>query len=225
MTYITLNLSGPLMAWAGPRIDEKPMASPIPTASHITGMIGAALGIRRSDADTLQHLQDSLRTAVVIQSAGKELVDYQIARLTTPHMRGPAPMDAGVVMDRRGGPDTRTRQTLYPYRTDARMVVVIELDDARSPFTAEEIVAAIETPTWTLRLGRAGCPPDEPIVANAVQASSLAEAAAGIEGALVYLPVDATDPQLGDVYQPIYGRRDWRANRHGGEEIYVVRAA
>jgi len=82
MTYITLNLSGPLMAWAGPRIDEKPMASPIPTASHITGMIGAALGIRRSDADTLQHLQDNLRTAVVIQSAGKELVDYQIARPT-----------------------------------------------------------------------------------------------------------------------------------------------
>ena len=110
-------------------------------------------------------------------------------------------------------------------KTDARMMVVIELDDAQSPFSAEEIVTAIKTPTWTLRLGRAGCPPDEPIVANAVQASSLAEAAAGIEGELVYLPVDATDPQLGDVYQPIYGRRDWRANRHGGEEIYVVRAA
>ncbi len=225
MTYITLNLSGPLMAWAGPRIDEKPMASPIPTASHITGMIGAALGIRRTDAETLQRLQDSLRTAVVIQSAGQELVDYQIARLTTPHMRGPAPMDASSVMQRKGGRDTLTRQTLYPYRTDARMVVIIELDDAQSPFTAEEIVTAIKTPTWTLRLGRAGCPPDEPIVATAVRASSLAEAAAGIEGELVYLPADATEPQLGDVYQPIYGRRDWRANRHGGEEIYVVRAA
>ena len=225
MVYITLNLSGPLMAWAGPRIDERPMASPIPTASHVTGLIGAALGIRRSDPDTLQRLQDSLRTAVVIERAGRELIDYQIARLTTPHMRGPAPMDAGIVMDRRGGPGTQTRQTLYPYRADARMMVVIELDDAQSPFTAEEIVTAIKTPTWTLRLGRAGCPPDEPIVATAVRASSLAEAAAGIGGELVYLPADATDPQLGDVYQPIYGRRDWRANRHGGEEIYVVRAA
>lgn len=225
MTYITLNLSGPLMAWAGPRIDERPMASPIPTASHVTGMIGAALGIRRSDPDTLQRLQDSLRTAVVIERAGRELIDYQIARLTTPHMRGPAPMGAGIVMDRRGGTETLTRQMLYPYRIDARMTVVIELDDARSPVTAEEIVAAIEKPTWSLRLGRAGCPPDVPIVAELVEGSSLAEAAAGIEGELVYLPADCVEPQLGDIYQSIYGRRDWSANRHGGEELYVVRPA
>ena len=223
MTYLTLNLSGPLMAWAGPRIDERPMASPIPTASHITGLMGAALGIDRGDPDSLQRLQDSLRVAVVIERAGRELIDYQIARLTTPHMRGPAPMSARLVMNRRGGSETQTREMHYPYRIDARMTVVIELDDARSPFTAQEIVAAVEKPTWSLRLGRVGCPPDEPIVAEIVQGSSLAEVAAGVGGKLVYLPADTVETQLGDIFQPIYGRRDWSANRHGGEEVYVVR--
>src|SRR5260370_19982947 len=81
MFFLTIRLSAPLMALQGPRIDGEPQSLPIPTRSLLTGLIGSALGYRRSDHGKLQDLQDNMRVGVVVHRGGVEVNDYQIAAL------------------------------------------------------------------------------------------------------------------------------------------------
>ena len=55
MKLLGLRLCGPLMSLAGPRVDAFPQSLPIPSASMLAGLLGAALGYRRGDLMASWH--------------------------------------------------------------------------------------------------------------------------------------------------------------------------
>lgn len=226
MQFLTLRFKGPLMALQGPRIDGEPQSLPIPTASLVTGLIGAALGISRGEARTLQALQDAMTLAVVVHKPGIEVTDYQIADLSKPHLMGPMWSSGTSTVKREGSTTTGTRQQWRPYIADADMTVVVALETA-APFSLGEITSALSEPIRPLFLGRTSCPPDTAIAGDVIVSENLLDAANAVaatrDASVVYLPANAAGPEWGDLPVSIPGRRDWRTNRHSGADLFVCR--
>ncbi len=223
MQYFTIKLCGPLAGLAGPKIDGIPQSLPIPARSMITGMIGSALGLRRSDHETLQAIQDTLRIAVVVHRTSGELTDYQTADLSKPYLKGPMWSSGRSVVERKGIEKEGTRIQLRPYLMDVDMTVVVQLaNDA--PVTADKILHALDMPARPLGLGRMNCPPTARIAGEVLDAETLESAVSQTTAGDLYLPVDLVPMDWGDVMISIPGSCDWRSWRHQGAEGFVRRS-
>jgi CRISPR system Cascade subunit CasD len=225
MIFLTIRLAAPLMALQGPRIDGEPQSLPIPTRSLLTGLIGSALGYKRSDHAKLQALQDSIRVAVVVHRRGIEISDYQIADLGKPHMRGPMWSSGTSVAERKGSQIAGLRPQHRPYRADADMTAIVELG-ADSPVNPEQVIAALDQPAHPLFIGRTSCPPACQLAGRLLDAPSLETAVLQVSRdnpGEIYLPAGAARPEWGDMPLSIPGCRDWTTYRHAGAELYIVR--
>jgi len=214
------------MALQGPRIDGEPQPVPIPTRSLLTGLIGSALGYRRSDHAKLQALQDSMRVGVIVHRAGVEISDYQIADLGKPFLLGPMWSSGTSVARRKGSEAGGLRPQQRPYRADADMTAVVELG-ADSPVNVDQIISALDYPAHPLFLGRSSCPPATRLAGGALDAASLEAAVLEVArnyGGEMFLPVTAVTPSWGDLPLSIPGCRDWASYRHAGADLYVVRS-
>ena len=207
MSLFTLRWAGPVMSLAGPRIDGHPASQPIPARSVVAGLLGAALGLRRGDARLLT-LRRALRYAVVIHREGVESLDYQTADLTTPDMRGPMWWRDGSgrvgVMERQGG-GSETAEQWRPLRRDADMTLVVELLDG-APFTAPEVLAALDEPVFPLYLGRAPCVPGCRVAGELLDAPGLEAVVHALPAGTRYLPQGLVAPALGDLIAEVRSR-------------------
>jgi len=225
MSFLTIRLSAPLMALQGPRIDGEPQSLPIPTRSLLTGLFGSALGYGRGDYEKLQALQDNIRVGVVVHRNGIEINDYQIADLGKAHMRGPMWSSGTSIVEREGSRTEGLRQQERPYRADADMTAVVEVQTG-CLVAAEQILAALDQPVHPLFIGRTSCPPASRLAGRVVDAPSLEAATLAVardHPGEIYLPADAATPSWGDLPLSIPGRRDWASYRHAGADLYVIR--
>lgn len=228
MPFFTINFKGPLAALQGPRIDGEPQALPIPTVSMVTGIIGSALGLSRRDCSRLQALQDSIHLACVVHRRGVEVLDYQTADLSKPHLAGPMWSSGRSIVIREGSAEavTGTRQQWRPYLADFDMTLVVQID-GDSPYAPQQILSALSEPARPLFLGRTSCPPEVALSGSVIEATSLEDATEFVarwrRPDLVYLPADRTRTKWGDLPVSIPGRRDWIADRHSGSDLYVCR--
>jgi CRISPR system Cascade subunit CasD len=226
MIFLTIHLRAPLMALQGPRIDGQPQPLPIPTRSLLTGLIGSALGYRRSDHGKLQALQDNIRVGVVVHRGGVEISDYQTADLGKSYLRGPMWSSGTSVAKREGSRTEGLRLQQRPYRADADMTVVIELN-IDSPVNADQITSALDQPVRPLFIGRSSCPPACKLAGRIFDAPSLEAAVLEVarnQAGEMYLPASAATPSWGDMPLSIPGCRDWASYRHAGAELYVKRS-
>ena len=102
MAILRIGVRAPMMGAGGVAIGSTPSLLPIPGRSLITGLLGAALGVERHEADRLQRLQDGIDHAVVLTKHGTQFYDYQTTDLGQPHMVGPWLMSGGKVFNRGG---------------------------------------------------------------------------------------------------------------------------
>jgi CRISPR system Cascade subunit CasD len=172
MSFLTIRLSAPLMALQGPRIDGEPQSLPIPTRSLLTGLFGSALGYGRGDHEKLQALQDNIRVAVVVHRNGIEINDYQIADLGKSYMRGPMWSSGTSIVEREGSRTEGLRQQERPYRADADMTAIVDVQTG-CLVTAEQILTALDQPVHPLFIGRSSCPPASRLAGRVFEASSL----------------------------------------------------
>jgi len=213
------------MALQGPRIDREPQSLPIPTRSLLTGLFGSALGYTRSDHTKLQALQDNMRVGIVVHRDGVEIIDYQIADLGKPYMRGPMWSSGMSIAEREGSETEGLRPQHRPYRADADMTAVIELGSG-SPANAEQIIAALDKPARPLFIGRSSCPPACKLAGRLLDAPSLEKATAAVardHPGTIYLPAAVATPAWGDMPLSIPGCRDWVTYRHAGTDPYIAR--
>ena len=213
------------MALQGPRIDREPQSLPIPTRSLLTGLFGSALGYTRGDHSKLQALQDNMRVGVVVHRDGVEIIDYQIADLGKPYMRGPMWSSGTSVAEREGSETQGLRPQYRPYRADADITAVIELG-SDSPAGANQIIAALDTPAHPLFIGRSSCPPASKLAGRLLDVSSLEAAVLDVardHPGTIYLPAGVATPAWGDMPLSIPGCRDWATYRHAGADLYIVR--
>lgn len=151
MATLLLRLAAPLQSWGADSKFETRKTDREPTKSGVIGLLAAALGLRRDDAEALQRL-NRLRFAVRVDQDGSLLADFHTAGNPTP---------AEVRRARRKGrapnPPYVTRRY---YLADAIFLAGLESDDEA---LLEQLQTALRHPAFPLFLGRRSCPPTLPL--------------------------------------------------------------
>jgi CRISPR system Cascade subunit CasD len=150
MPTLLLRLAGPLQSWGrGSRFDFRDTDT-VPTQSGVIGLIASAMGIKRHDQAKLAKIA-RLRMGVLVEQAGKLLVDYHTAM---------GAVKADGIFD-----EEATIQSQRQYLCDAEFLVGLESHDEK---LLREIEHHLCYPVWQLFLGRKSCPPSKPIFVDLV---------------------------------------------------------
>lgn len=136
MKTILLKFAGPMQSWGSDSHFETRHTDLYPSKSAVTGLLGAALGIRRDD-DSIREL-DGIKFAVRIDQEGSLLKDYHIARKY-----------------KKDGDFERTYVTERYYLEDAIFVAAIFHEDDS---LMERLYEALRIPYFQIYLGRRSVP-------------------------------------------------------------------
>lgn len=137
MSTLVLRLAAPMQSWGvGSKFDVR-MTEREPTKSGVLGLLAAALGLRRDDAEALRTLS-SLRFGVRVDREGTLLHDFHMAH--------------GQKSD---------YVTHRYYLSDAVFLCGLESED--TPLL-ERCAKALMHPAYPLFLGRRSCPPTLPLM-------------------------------------------------------------
>ncbi|MBT2207276.1 type I-E CRISPR-associated protein Cas5/CasD [Actinomadura sp. NEAU-AAG7] len=174
-TALLLHLSGPLQSWGERSRFNQRDTSRAPTRSGLIGLIAAALGRRRD-----QPLDDltPLRFTTRIDRPGTLLRDFHT-------VGGGMPRHLTVITaeGKRRSADTATLVSNRYYLQDAAFTVAVTAPD---PDLLDTCARALRAPTWPPYLGRRSCPPNAPLLIDAVHDDPITH--------LIRLPLARTAP-------------------------------
>lgn len=155
--YLALYLDSPMQSWGYMSKFDRRTSFSCPTKSAIIGMICAAIGIPKSDTDSLARLAE-LEMTVYTLSLPKKRID----RLTDFHTVGGGfdkdKNPQNIVKTAKGKPGN-TVVTRREYLLDAKFAVIL----AGEADLLEKIGEALKNPRWGVWLGRKSCVPSAPI--------------------------------------------------------------
>lgn len=169
--YLVLRLYAPLSSWGAAAVGEERPTSPVPSRSALLGLLGAALGLRRTDDGALKKLQASVFFGIKQLAAGSLLRDYHTTqvppqRSKVVHFTRKAELDAG---------DPETILSRRDYRCDGVWVVAIWLSE-NSHYTLAQLKSALVKPVFALYMGRKSCPMALPMSPALCEAENLKQA-------------------------------------------------
>ncbi|MHB8629126.1 MAG: type I-E CRISPR-associated protein Cas5/CasD [Aggregatilineales bacterium] len=181
MNTLFLRLEGPLQSWGlRARWGERDTAD-APTKSGVIGLIGCALGLRRSDEE-LRNLSDRLRFGVRVDRGGSILVDYHTTGggrygnvvhhggtryHDEPYVGGvlSAEVNNGRIKVKITGstkePETDVSNRFY--LADASFLAAVQ---SVRDGDIERLADALNDPVWPYCLGRKSCVPSQPVFAG-----------------------------------------------------------
>lgn len=169
-----------------------------PGRSALTGMFGAALGLRR-DGDF--SALEVLRMAVAVFDAGTVLRDYHTVQ-TVPSAVARRPQSRPEAL-RIAGQRTNTTITLRDYRAAPAFGVAVWGGDL------EGLASALRRPVFILYLGRKSCPLSAPLNPQIVAADAPETALAQLR-----LPPWLRDPKAGVIISDDLDGATRRETRH-----------
>lgn len=155
---LALLLDGPMQSWGHASRFERRTTALHPTRSGVLGMIAAAMGIDKYEANETAHLArfEALRvTTVKLEKRNARGQDLPIQRLEDYHTVTGIRRASGKV------DKYATVQTYRHYLLDARFGALIE----GPAVLLQEIAAALGNPKWGIWLGRKNCLPASPVLA------------------------------------------------------------
>lgn len=166
-SYLLFQLYGPMASWGDVAMGEMRPTFDHPSKSAVLGMVGAALGIRRSEEEKHRALARSYRFAVRLDVPGHLLRDYHTVEVPE--------KEALTRGDELSWRDLNTIQSYRDYRCDARATVCLWAN-GEAPWPLPNIQSALKSPEFALYLGRKACPPALPMDPSVAKAPSLREA-------------------------------------------------
>ncbi len=172
MKTCIFQLYGPLVSWGEIAVGGTRRSALHPSRSAILGIVAAALGIKREAEEALDALNRSLSVAVRVDVPGTLLTDYHTIQVPK-KTRGASYLTRKDEMDalpEKIGTILSSRE----YRCDAYSLAAICLRDDR--LALEQIVEAIQHPTFHIYLGRKSAPPALPLHPQIIEADNLVEA-------------------------------------------------
>lgn len=240
MNIVLLRFDAPLMSFGAVVVDNYNTTDPFAYRAMLTGLIGNALGFRRTERQALFQLQSRLRYAARRDRNGEVIVDYQTVDLGAdgPMNQELAWTYAGVLEQRGSGKATSgTHIRFRHYLADSVQTVAITLEPADEVPTLQQVSDAIREPARPLFIGRKCCIPSGPVWLGQIQAQSLREAletvprigAAVKDGAVrcdtgrlnaIWPTSDGQDPQTTQLW-PRVEDRDAVHDIHVGRRLYV----
>lgn len=133
-----------------------------PGKSAVLGMIGAALGVDRTDAAGQAALATGYGVAVLVRRPGSLLIDFHTSQ-TIPSAAARNPMSRKEALERAAAAQKlNTTITYREYREDVVMDVAIDAQ-AAARWSLREIEAALLKPHYVLYFGRKACPLTDPL--------------------------------------------------------------
>jgi CRISPR system Cascade subunit CasD len=167
--HLFLQLHGALAAWGDVAVGEVRPTFDRPSKSAVLGIVAAALGIGRAEEEQHQALTDAYRFAVRLDVPGRLLRDYH----TTETPTGKRARGLPTRRDELNYKSTTTIQSYRDYRCDAFATACLWTDREAPPWSLREIGEALQTPAYSLYLGRKACPPSLPLAPELVAAPTL----------------------------------------------------
>lgn len=174
MRYLLFQIYAPLVSWGEIAVGGERQSSRQPSKSTITGLIAAALGIKRDEEDKLANLTNSICLAVKMYSGGTILKDFhtvQVPRKESKVVYHTRRAELTTSSDKIG-----TILSRREYRCDSLYVVGICLNSGVNAITLEEIQKSLVAPLYQLYFGRKSCVPALPLNPKIVEKANLKEA-------------------------------------------------
>jgi CRISPR system Cascade subunit CasD len=186
--YLVFQLYGPFVSWGDIAVGEERPSGFVPTKSAITGILAAALGIKRPDTVRddeerqvceTRHMQMSQGYGITIKTdaAGVPLFDYHTVQVPS----------SGIGKNKKTFYTRRdelcwdkksllnTILSRREYRQDAYYTVAVWARP-EAPFPLNELCRKLLEPEYMIYLGRKACPPALPLNPRVVTTSSIEEA-------------------------------------------------
>lgn len=176
-TALAFLLDGPLQSWGTSSRFQRRGTDPHPSKSGVLGLIAAAVGIDKHDANEAEQLRRLAALHFSVYRVSRAIGGEQptVLRLNDFHTVGGGYDDkthwGGLSTPRKAsGGAFGTVITQREYLTDAVFAVVL-----RGPRPVlEDIAIALENPVWGVWLGRKCCVPATPVVAVIADQGALA---------------------------------------------------
>lgn len=174
-SFLVFRLYGPLAAWGDIAVGEVRPVLLHPTKSALAGLLGAALGIRRSDEGTLSALSSSYGFAVTSEGKMTRIRDFHtIQSLKEDEV---SKYGSGCLMNRQRElsvrrDDLSTGLTYRDYVCDAVYSVAVWIKRDSAPFTLDGIADALRMPKFVPYLGRKSCVLSRPMEPQLIVASN-----------------------------------------------------
>jgi CRISPR system Cascade subunit CasD len=204
MEYLLFRLYGPMASWGEIAVGEARHTAVKPSKSALIGLLGAALGIERDDAEQQQALIGSYHFAIKLVSSGQLLRDYHTAQ---------APDSVGKFryQTRRdeliqGKDRLHTVLSSREYRTDAQALIAVRVVD-QPRWRLDELADALRAPKFHLYLGRKSCPLSAPLCPQLVTSEGYRSALDGYAPGELLSDLPQWEPQsrwLAEDSQPHY---------------------
>lgn len=192
MDYLVFRLYGPMASWGEIAIGESRHSADYPSKSAITGLLAAALGIRREEDAVHNALSRHYLQAVKVRRSGWLLRDYHTAQApdSAGKFRYRTRRDEIVTGRHRLGTVLSTRE----YRSDADALVALRALDA-APYSLANLADTLMKPKFHLYLGRKSCALAAPLNPLVIQADNFHSAleAYKVKPLLVNAPEWASD--------------------------------
>lgn len=161
--FVVFTLAAPMGSFGDVAGHERRGSQTWPGRSAILGLIGAALGVRRTDASG-QAALDMWQIAVATLASGTPLRDFHTAQaVPTARIKRPNSRREALAALR---PEDNPVLTTRDYLTDCAFAVAVWGGDA------EPVVQALKTPAFTPYLGRKSCPLSMPMAPRLITADS-----------------------------------------------------
>ncbi|AWX99889.1 type I-E CRISPR-associated protein Cas5/CasD [Marinomonas primoryensis] len=172
--YLVFRLYGPMASWGQPAVGGDRATAIAPTRSAVLGLLGAALGIKRDDAQQLDALHSSVQVATKQVTPTSLLRDYHTSQVPSRNNKYVYRTRKNELLDE---PKEKLNTILSTrdYRCDGIWIVAISLTK-NSLFGLDQLKKALIKPVYVLSLGRKSCPLAAPLLPMLLTAVSLREA-------------------------------------------------
>jgi CRISPR system Cascade subunit CasD len=172
MQYLIFQLQGAMASWGEAAVGEYRGTLDTPIASAISGLLCAALGIRREQEATIQAMHHGYRMAVGVYATGPVLRDYHTAQVASRSMlKGTR---HATRKDELSFPraELPTILSTRDHLQGVDYLVAIEAVE-RAPHALDELRVALLNPVFVPYLGRKACPLEAPVAPQLLEADNV----------------------------------------------------
>lgn len=173
-SFLVFRLYGPMSAWGDIAVGERRPVQDHPSKSGILGLVAAAIGVRRSEAEALSRLHEAYGFASMVDTPGEILADYHTVQVppgSKGHEFATRRAELGFRRD-----ELQTILSHRNYRCDAVSAACIWPAADSAPYGLDFIKKKLLMPEFTLYLGRRSCPLALPLQPQILDAGSPTEA-------------------------------------------------
>ena len=185
-THLAFQLYGPMASWGDIAVGALRPTWDRPTKSAALGLVAAALGVRRDEADQLGELRDAFDFGCAVVEPGAFFQDFHTAHAPSSKPKGGirpwvhTRRESLRLYEEQQGSSTAPNPipSTRAYRAGSLAVVALGLRAGADPDLPSEVAQHLRSPTFVPYLGRKACPLALPLAPEVFESPTLPDAVA-----------------------------------------------